>query len=156
MLFNCVSKRGASFSITGIHSVVGRAITPDVNTRTFASVSGAVYESESSSPVVKLFTKEGCTLCDKVKDVLSEVREEYPHTLLQVDITDEEHQAWFGKYKYDIPILHLEDKFWIKHRTTLEEVKEGFLQAQKGTFKERLGEPDAEALERRQAERRIE
>ena len=36
--------------------------------RLFASVSGIVYESEDAdAPQVRLFTKEGCTLCDKVK-----------------------------------------------------------------------------------------
>lgn len=35
------------------------------------SVSGEIYAtSEEGAPVVKLFTKEGCTLCDKAKDVL--------------------------------------------------------------------------------------
>lgn len=32
------------------------------------SVTGPVYDM-SGGPSVKLFTKEGCTLCDKVKDV---------------------------------------------------------------------------------------
>lgn len=32
------------------------------------SVTGPVYEM-AGGPAVKLFTKEGCTLCDKVKDV---------------------------------------------------------------------------------------
>lgn len=32
------------------------------------SVTGPIYEMDNG-PVVKLFTKEGCTLCDKVKDV---------------------------------------------------------------------------------------
>ena len=33
------------------------------------SVTGPIYELDSGVPIVKLFTKEGCTLCDKVKDV---------------------------------------------------------------------------------------
>ena len=34
------------------------------------SVTGTLYVSEDDdAPVVTLFTKEGCTLCDKVKDV---------------------------------------------------------------------------------------
>ena len=32
------------------------------------SVTGPIYEMDDS-PTVKLFTKKGCTLCDKVKDV---------------------------------------------------------------------------------------
>lgn len=34
------------------------------------SVTGNVYTAaDDSAPVVTLFTKNGCTLCDKVKDV---------------------------------------------------------------------------------------
>jgi glutaredoxin len=118
--------------------------------RRWASVTGTVYyEANDTAPTVKLFTKDGCTLCDKVKDVLAEVRGGYPHTLIQVDITDTEHNEWFAKYKYDIPVLHLEDKFWIKHRTTSQEVMEGFQQLRAGSFEERKGEPDAGAMERR-------
>ena len=69
-----------------------------------ASVTGTEYEaSVAEAPIVKLFTKEGCTLCDKVKDILADVKETHPHTLRRIDITDEEHAEWFSKYKYDIP-----------------------------------------------------
>ena len=34
------------------------------------SVTGPIYEMDGDDiPTVKLFTKHGCTLCDKVKDV---------------------------------------------------------------------------------------
>jgi len=33
------------------------------------SVTGPIYEMDGDIPTVKLFTKHGCTLCDKVKDV---------------------------------------------------------------------------------------
>ena len=54
----------------------------------FQSVTGSVYVNENG-PVVTLFTKEGCTLCDTVKDVLKTLdHSEYPHTLEQVDINE--------------------------------------------------------------------
>jgi len=150
-------------SLNGGSSGINRRCTRTKLIRSLAnSVSKIVYtaaeqttdsSTDTNTPTVKLFTKEGCTLCDKVKDVLEQVREQYPHTLIQVDITDDEHTGWFSKYKYDIPVLHLDDKFWIKHRTTHQEVMEGFSNYQDGTFQERKGEPDAGALERRQAER---
>jgi len=40
------------------------------------SVTGTVYPAPGGSPRVTLFTKNQCTLCDKVKAVLAEVREE--------------------------------------------------------------------------------
>mmetsp|Transcript_38470 Transcript_38470/g.114798 ORF Transcript_38470/g.114798 Transcript_38470/m.114798 type:complete len:160 (+) Transcript_38470:1-480(+) len=72
-----------------------------------ASVSGVVY-AQADVPAVRLFTKEGCTLCDKVRDVLRGVTDRAPHSLEAVDITDEDHAQWLAKYKYDIPVLHLD------------------------------------------------
>lgn len=111
-----------------------------------SSVTGSVYDS-SEGPKVTLFTKEGCTLCDKVKDVLQELREEVPHSLQQLDITDERHQDWFAKYKYDIPVLHVNEMYWLKHRTNREEARSGLLEARDGTFEARKGEPNAASME---------
>ena len=122
------------------------------NLRLFASVTGSVYESDSG-PVVTLYTKEGCTLCDKVKDVLKQVQEETPHSLKQVDITDEDQQDSFDRYKYDIPVLHISSSdedaaYWTKHRLTPEEAKEGIAEAMSGSFEPRKGRPNAAAMER--------
>jgi hypothetical protein len=123
--------------------------------RLLASVTGTEYRSlVEEAPVVRLFTKEGCTLCDKVKGVLVESKDEYPHSLEQVDITDAEHaDTWFSKYKYDIPVLHIGNHYWIKHRLEVEEAKAGLTEAMEGRFTTRQGEPDAGEMERRQAER---
>ena len=122
--------------------------------RLLASVTGTAYSSDTpDAPTVRLFTKEGCTLCDKVKDVLIEIRGDYPHSLEQIDITDEEHCDWYEKYKYDIPVLHIGDQYWIKHRIDEEEAKKGLAEARDGNFITRQGEPDAGEMERRQAER---
>jgi thiol-disulfide isomerase/thioredoxin len=116
------------------------------------SVTGTVYESDdANAPVITLFTKEGCTLCDKVKDVLYLLRTELPHTLTAVDITDDD--KWFSKYKYDIPILHVGNQFWIKHRLNEEVARLGLQEAMEGSFVERDGDPDAGEMERRQVER---
>ena len=116
-----------------------------------ASVTGVVYEDPTpeAAPKVTLFTKEGCTLCDKVKDVLSQVREMHPHSLSQVDITDDVHTDWFDKYKYDIPVLHVNGMYWTKHRLTEEEAVEGLEAAQTGSFESPKGEPNAAEMERK-------
>ncbi|KAK1733273.1 hypothetical protein QTG54_015990 [Skeletonema marinoi] len=116
------------------------------------SVTGPIYEMTNDNappPKIKLFTKEGCTLCDKVKDILSEIRTDYPHSLYAVDITDDDKQVWFDKYKYDIPVLHMEDVYWTKHRLTKEEAIQGIEEAVGGggEFECRKGEPDAGRLE---------
>mmetsp|Transcript_28003 Transcript_28003/g.45085 ORF Transcript_28003/g.45085 Transcript_28003/m.45085 type:complete len:159 (+) Transcript_28003:50-526(+) len=97
-----------------------------------ASVSGTVWKGPPDSPVITLFTKEDCSLCDKVKDTLAALKDEYPHTLAAVDITDEEHQNWYNKYKFDIPVLHIEGKYFAKHRLTEEEAMKGLEEANTG------------------------
>jgi glutaredoxin len=118
------------------------------------SVTGPIYTaSEEGAPTIRLFTKEGCTLCDKVKDTLNSVRADVPHSLVAVDITDKEHALWYDKYKWDIPVLHVGDRYWTKHRITEDEARKGLIEASTGLFVARAGEPDAAAMERKQAER---
>jgi hypothetical protein len=89
------------------------------------------------------------TLCDKVKDVLLEMRESLPHTLDQVDITDDCHTDWFDKYKYDIPVLHLNGQYWIKHKLVADEVRTAFKATDEGRFESPRGEPNAGEMERK-------
>lgn len=140
--------------------------------RLFASVTGSVYEAsnEICNVVVTLYTKEGCTLCDKVKEVLSEIQQEsesdgsseekFAHSLRQIDITDDDQRDSYNRYKYDIPVLHMgyrkksesdesgESVYWTKHRLTKEEAKEAIAEAMGGSFEPRTGRPNASALER--------
>ena len=113
------------------------------------SVSGIVYEAPAEKPTVRLFTKAGCTLCDVAKGVLSEAATSQPHTLEAVDITDPEHADWWDKYKYDIPVLHIDDKYWAKHRITLEASLDALALAERSAFEAQKGEPDAARLERK-------
>ena len=123
---------------------------PHAPVRCLASVSGIVYAAaDEGAPKVSLFTKEGCTLCDKAKEVLRQAATDVPHTLEAVDITDPEQAHWWGKYKYDIPVLHVDGQYWAKHRITLEDSLEALASARDQRFEPRLGEPDAERLERR-------
>lgn len=131
-----------------LHTTTRRTVS--LPTRHGASVTGTVYEAvEANAPVVTLFTKEGCTLCDKVKAVLVDLRESHDHSLLQVDITDESHAEWFDRYKYDIPVCHLNSKYWIKHRLTTEQAQEGFEALKEGRFESPPGQPNASEMERK-------
>lgn len=113
-----------------------------------SSVTGPIYEMDGDDiPTVKLFTKHGCTLCDKVKDVLESVRDDHPHSLYAVDITDDDKEQWFAKYKYDIPVLHINDVYWTKHRLSSEDAIAGIIEACSRDFTSRKGEPDASRLE---------
>ena len=54
---------------------------------------------------VRLYTKEDCGLCDKVKQELARLQGDYPHQLTEVDIRRD--TAVFEKYKYLIPIVQI-------------------------------------------------
>ncbi len=113
-------------------------------------ISGPIYDGPTGCPVVTLFTKEECTLCDKVKDVLEQVRAERPHALYSVDIADPRNEPWWDKYKYDIPVLHVGGRFWIKHRLSIDDAMAGLAEASAGSFTARQGDPDAKKMERNQ------
>jgi glutaredoxin len=134
-----------------------RATNPSFSSPTrqlASSVTGTVYTvQDEGAPKVSLFTKEGCTLCDKVKDILASVRDDCSHSLEAVDITDADKTEWYERYKYDIPVLHVNGQYWTKHRMTAEDAVQGITAARKGSFTSPSGEPDAGALERKQAER---
>jgi Glutaredoxin-like domain (DUF836) len=89
-------------------------------------------------------------LCDKAKDVLKAIQPQHPHSLWQVDITDREHREWWDRYKYDIPVLHINDLYWTKHRLDMDQAVEALTQASReGTFEARPGQPNAAAMERK-------
>ena len=110
------------------------------------SVTGVVYSADADRPTVQLFTKAGCTLCDVAKGVLASASAESPHTLEAIDITDADKAEWWDKYKYDIPVLHVGDAYWTKHRVTLDEVEAALAEAASGAFEAREGEPNAKEL----------
>lgn len=56
---------------------------------------------------VKLFTKSGCGLCDEVKAILDTLQENFPHELIEVDITKDD--SLFQRYRYTIPVVHIGD-----------------------------------------------
>lgn len=37
----------------------------------------------------------------------------------EVDIRRPENRRWFGMYRYEIPVFHLNEKFLMKHRVDL-------------------------------------
>ncbi|KAK2870722.1 hypothetical protein Q8A67_023249 [Cirrhinus molitorella] len=65
-------------------------------------------------PVLTLFTKDPCPLCDEAKEAL----EPYKHRfeLQEVDITRPENSVWLDRYQYDIPVFHLNGQFLMMHR----------------------------------------
>lgn len=85
-------RRAASSAPRASHARRARCVS--------ASVSGPRYAAAAEgAPRVTLYTKEGCTLCDKAAEVLAAVRGEADHALEAVDITDDGNERWHGMYK---------------------------------------------------------
>uniref|UniRef100_A0A665UME6 Glutaredoxin-like protein n=1 Tax=Echeneis naucrates TaxID=173247 RepID=A0A665UME6_ECHNA len=61
-------------------------------------------------PILTLFTKDPCPLCDEAKEALQPFRHR------QVDISLQENKVWFLRYRWDIPVFHLNGRFVMKHR----------------------------------------
>ncbi|XP_051539549.1 glutaredoxin-like protein C5orf63 homolog [Myxocyprinus asiaticus] len=70
-------------------------------------------------PVLTLFTKNPCPLCEEAKEALEPFKHRFH--LQQVDITLPENSVWLDRYRYDIPVFHLNGQFLMMHRvnTTL-------------------------------------
>ncbi|KAH0628168.1 hypothetical protein JD844_008991 [Phrynosoma platyrhinos] len=82
-------------------------------------------EANTNLPVLTLFTKNPCPLCDEAKAVL----EPYKHKFIlqEVDITLSDHVSWFEKYKDDIPVFHLNGQFLMKHRVDIRKLENRLL-----------------------------
>ena len=73
-------------------------------------------------PVLTLFTKENCQLCDEALDQLG------PHLrnvkLELIDIEDEGREEDYDKFRYEIPVFFFNKKFLCKNRIDLEKFHE--------------------------------
>ena len=87
-------------------------------------------------------------MCDDAKAVLDALRADAPHSLIAVDITDQDKTELWDRYKYDIPVLAIDGVYWTKHRVTEGDARAALAEAASGKFRERPGEPDASRLER--------
>ncbi|CAK9799598.1 Acetyl-CoA acetyltransferase, mitochondrial [Anthophora plagiata] len=69
----------------------------------------------SSPPLITLYTKHPCPLCDILKNELR-LRFSGRYQLREIDITAAENEEYLKLYKYEIPVLFLEGQFLCKHR----------------------------------------
>jgi hypothetical protein len=62
----------------------------------------------TGQPVVTIFGKPGCCLCDEALDVLRRVQLRMPFRLEKVDITSD--PDLLDRYRYDIPVVHIDGR----------------------------------------------
>eukprot|EP00118_Oscarella_pearsei_P008330 m.42294 g.42294 ORF g.42294 m.42294 type:complete len:104 (+) comp33348_c0_seq3:21-332(+) len=69
----------------------------------------------TSLPVLTLFTKKDCSLCEEAKETLAK-HFSGKYVLEEIDITLPENRHWFRKYKYDIPVFYFNNELFMKHK----------------------------------------
>eukprot|EP01080_Neovahlkampfia_damariscottae_P005508 gene5508-9325_t len=67
-------------------------------------------------PIVKLFTKIDCCLCDTAKFILKKIQVKVPFQLQEIDITQKGNEKYFELYKYDIPVIFVNNKEACRHK----------------------------------------
>ncbi|XP_069771618.1 glutaredoxin-like protein C5orf63 homolog [Narcine bancroftii] len=80
-------------------------------------LSRRMFGVKEDLPILTLFTKESCTLCEEAKEVLEPHRHRF--ILQEVDIMDPKNSVWFERYKYDIPVFHINGQFLMMHHVNL-------------------------------------
>lgn len=70
-------------------------------------------------PVVTLYTKDPCPLCDQLKEQLAPFEGQF--VLEQVDIEAKENLNLRKLYRYEIPVVFLNGKFLCKHRIDVDQ-----------------------------------
>ena len=76
---------------------------------------------------LKLLTKEECQLCDIAKEqIMTNLDERLlaKFQIKEIDITEDGNEDLYDRWKWEIPVFYLEDKFLCKNRIDLELLKE--------------------------------
>ena len=63
---------------------------------------------------ITIYTKKDCHLCDEAKKVLSGFVQEYSLSVKEIDIEGD--RDAFEKYRYEIPVVLLNDRKIFKYR----------------------------------------
>ncbi|KAJ1207759.1 hypothetical protein NDU88_003149 [Pleurodeles waltl] len=81
--------------------------------------------SSRGLPVLTLFTKDPCPLCEEAKEMLGPYKHRF--ILQEVDITLPENADLYDRYKYDIPVFHLNGQFLMMHKVNLRKLEQQLL-----------------------------
>ncbi|KAL5484172.1 hypothetical protein EMCRGX_G020624 [Ephydatia muelleri] len=84
----------------------------------------AASNAATNLPLLTFFTKknEPCSLCDDAKEILKKYSSLFVYEEKHIDVP--ENKEWFEKYRYHIPVIHLDGQFLMKHRVNERLLKE--------------------------------
>ncbi len=69
---------------------------------------------EEKLPLVEIYSKKECHLCDEAKAIIKKVKNDTVFELLEIDITSD--SEIFEKYKYDIPVININGIIAFKYK----------------------------------------
>ncbi|XP_017293171.1 glutaredoxin-like protein C5orf63 homolog [Kryptolebias marmoratus] len=76
--------------------------------------------SSRTLPTLTLFTKDTCPLCDEAKEELQPFRHRFVLQLVDIGLPENKH--WWDRYRWDIPVFHLDGQFVMKHRVDMDQL----------------------------------
>lgn len=79
------------------------------------------FKKETDEIILEIYSKENCQLCDELKEVVEKVNKDINFQIKEIDITKD--PEIFEKYKYDIPVVHINGIIAFKHRITETELR---------------------------------
>merc|ERR1712203_630367 len=85
--------------------------------------------SSETKPVLTLFTKENCQLCEEALDQLGPDLRNVKLEL--IDIEEEGREADYDKFRYEIPVFFFNKKFLCKNKIDLEKFHEAVAAGEK-------------------------
>ncbi|KAJ2191828.1 hypothetical protein IW145_006669 [Coemansia sp. RSA 521] len=85
----------------------------------------------ASRLMLTMFTHNRCQLCVDAKEALHHVRKQVPFEITEVDIKKPGNEKWFDEYKYDVPVIHVNDEFLLWHRVNIDDTVQKLLEIQK-------------------------
>ncbi|RWS30479.1 Acetyl-CoA acetyltransferase-like protein [Leptotrombidium deliense] len=71
-------------------------------------------ETDKSLPLLTLYTKRNCGLCEEAKQKLKPYFKYVRYE--EVDIEAPMNKKWFGLYRYEIPVFHFNGRFLMKNK----------------------------------------
>ena len=84
------------------------------------------HEGSLKKPVLRLLTKENCSLCEEAVQILFSAPNSYNERLIlkEIDILEEGNEELFDLYRYEIPVFFLEKKFISKNKIDLSKLEQ--------------------------------
>ncbi|MCI0443635.1 glutaredoxin family protein [bacterium] len=70
---------------------------------------------------IKILSKPDCHLCDEAKEAIERVTKRLPIEMEVIDI--EKDPELFNQYRYDIPVIFLDERKIFKHRVDEQKLK---------------------------------